>query len=183
MLLVQHVKLYWDKKYRGAPYSTSRNRLPKAYGLPKAFFDYNPLGYPMHYIYLQQDEGGIHEKISRVDTLTEYENVQVGATEILRHGDDYEVRYRYDFHQAIPKRQKYDPKDCIYKPLNELAMHLKQNEYGRVICNGRFSSYDGNWSYNLDIINIFNSPADIVPLDVFIANEPDKLYKQIEFLR
>jgi len=183
MLVVQHIKLYWDKKFRGAPHSTSRNRLPKAYELPKSFFDYNPIGYPTHYIYLQQNENGIDEKINCVNTLSEYENVRIGAIEILRHDDNYEVRYRYDFHFAIPTRQKYDPKDSVYKPLNEFAMTLKQNEYGRIIYNGRFSSYDSFWYYNLDIINVLNSPTDKTPLNIFIASEPDKLYKQIEFLK
>ena len=182
MLLIQHINLHWDKKCRGAPYSTSRNRLQKAYELPLSFFDYNPIGYHMQYIFLQQTKDGIQEKINRVDTLTEYDNLQVGATEIINQGHNYEVRYRYDLHQAIPARQKYDPQISLYKPLNERAMNLKQGEYGRVIYNGRFSSYDSYWYYHLDIINIFNSPSDKTQHDVFIANEPDKIFKQVKFL-
>jgi len=183
MLLLQHIQLSWDKGCRGAPYSASRNRLPKAYELSKTFFDRSSLGYPAHYIYLQQNEDGINEKINRIYTLTEYENVRVGATEILNQSDYYEVRYRYDFHSAIPSRQKYDPHDCIYKPLNELAMNLKPNEYGRIIYNGRFSSRDSYWYYILEIVNIFNSPANKTPLNIFTKNEPDIIYEQIEFLK
>lgn len=184
MLLIQHIKLYWNKECRGAPYSTFRNQMPKAYNLPKDFFKYNPLGYPSHYIYFVQEKGGLKEEINRIDTLTEYENIRMGAVEIIKRESGHELRYRYDFHRAIPERHKYDPKTCLYKPLNEIALSLFSNEYGRIIHNGRHVDYDtGDWYYNIDIINIINVTGNKIPLDIFSKKEPDKPYNQIAVLR
>ncbi|MFB6363493.1 hypothetical protein ACFCP7_05435 [Paenibacillus elgii] len=181
MLLTQHIKVHWNKKFRGAPYTTVRNEMPKAYDLPKGFFDYNPVGYPAHYVYLYQTETGLTEKINRKDTMTKYENVRIGAIEMIRQGDCYELRYRYDFHRAAPERHKYDLKTSMYVELNEFALALEPNEYGRITYNGRYSS--DNWYYNLDIINVINLSEEKTSLDIFKSKEPTKFYNQIAFLR
>jgi hypothetical protein len=185
MLLIQHIKLHWNKDCRGAPHSVTRSQMPKSHELPQTFFDYNPLGYPSHYMYLIQRKNGLDKKINRIDTLTDHENERIGATEILKQGINYEIRYRYDFHgYAIPERHKYDPHECVYKPLNESAMVLKENEYGRIIYNGRYRDYDtGQWYYEMDIVNVIYISKDKVSLNIFTDNEPDRTYKQIAFLR
>jgi len=129
--------------------------MPKAYNLPIIFFDYNPLGYPAHYVYLVQTQAGVTEKMNRKDTMTEYDNIRIGAMEIIRQDDGYELTYRYDFHRAAPERYKYDFQTGTYAGLNEFALASGPNEYGRIIYNGRYSDYDtGNWYYNIDIINV-----------------------------
>ncbi len=183
MLLIQHLKVHWSKAYRGAPYSTVRSQMSKSVHLPKEFFDYNPLGYPSHYVYLEQTKTGLLEKINRIDTLTEFENIRSSAVEMTRKDDWYELRYRYDYHRALPERRKYNPEISMYVELNEIAMCLKPNEYGRITYNGRYTDFDtGEWGYNLDIINIINSPTEKTPLDIYILREPDKTYNQIAIL-
>lgn len=184
MLLTQHIKVHWDKGLRGAPYSTARNQMPKAYDLPRGFFDDNPVGYPAHYVYLVQAQSGFSERMNRKDTMTEYENIRIGAMEMIHQGDAYELRYRYDLHRAIPARNKYDPQISMYVGLDEVAMTLGPHEYGRIIYNGRYTDYDtGSWYYNIDIMNIINLSEEKTPLHIFTSKEPDKSYHQIAFLR
>ena len=191
MLLTQYITLYWDKDCRGAPYSTIRNRMPKAYELPKAFLDYNPsLGYNTHFISLRQNKNGLDQRANQKESLPKHGNVQIGAMEILKQNDDYEIRYRYDWdksslggHKANPGRHKYDPQTCMYKPLNVSAMTLRQNEYGRIIYNGRYVDYNNRTChYEMAIINVINSSNNKMLLNAFMVNEPDKTYEQIAFL-
>lgn len=182
MLLIQHIKIYWDKSCRGAPYAIDRSHISKGYQLPKTFYYNTAIGYPLHYLYLQQDKDGFKEVINRTERITDFDNVRVGALEIITESDSYKVNYRYDFHRAIPERLKYSNEISMYTPLNETAFTLAQGEYGRVIYNGRYTDFDcGIWYYNLDIINIKNitEPSN---LDVFINEEPQKEYKQMAYL-
>lgn len=182
MILIQHVKLYWCKECRGAPYSTIRNKMPKAFNLPKSFFDYNPIGYPSHYVFMIQNKDGIHENINKKYIISEYENIRVGAIEIIKLDNRYVFRYKYDFHRAIPQMHKYNPKISMYVDLEEFAFELLDNEYGQIIYNGRFVDYDtGEWYYNLDILNFVPVDFKKTSLDIF-NSKPDKIYKKINIL-
>lgn len=184
MLLTQHIKIYWDKECRGAPYSTIRNQIDKAYSLPKGFFDYNPHGLPSHYMYLIQSKSGFEKRFDRVDTISENKGIRIDAVQILNEIADCEVRYRYCWHRgAIPARKQFDYENGGDVDLDELAMTLKPNEYGRIIYNARYTDFDsGAWYYGLDIINIINNTEQDASLDRFIKNSPDKIYKQIAVL-
>ena len=184
MLLIQHINLLWDKECRGAPYSSLRNNMARAYDLPKTFFNYNPLGFPSHYIFLRQEKRGLSEQINRVDTIAKNSNIRIGAIEILQQTNCYELQYRYDFHRAIPERHKYNPKTSMYEPLKETAMELQCGEYGRIIYNGRYVDIDtGYWYYVMNIINIICTTENRSSLKIFIEREPGKAYNQIAMLR
>lgn len=184
MLLTQHIKIYWDKECRGAPYSTIRNQIEKAYSLPKSFFDYHPRAIPSHYIYLIQSKSGFEKLFDRVDTISENKEIRIDAVQILNENADWAVRYRYCWHRgAIPARKRFDYENGGDIDLDELAMTLKPNEYGRIIYNARYTDFDsGDWYYGFDIINIFNNMDKEAPLDLFVKNMPDKIYKQVAVL-
>ncbi|MGL5436907.1 MAG: hypothetical protein ACRDBO_16170 [Lachnospiraceae bacterium] len=183
MLLLQHINLYWDKVCRGAPYSTERNQMVMAYELPKKFYDYYSVGFPTHYVSFMQTKDGIGESNNRIIICTKYDEIRYGALELYLEGSDYRVNYRYDFHRgAIPERHKYDVGISRYIALNETAMVLAPDEYGRLIYNGRFKDYDmGSWYYQLDIVNIINVTEDFSPR-IFLEQEPVKEYRQIAHL-
>jgi len=183
MPLIQHIQLEWEKPCRGAPYSGTRNKMDKCYILPKIFYAYNPIGYPAHYIYFHQTVNGIQEVSNRILRLSEINNIRVGALELIKENMNYQIRYRYDYlTHAKPVRGSYD-KSGTYVYLNETAMILKPNEYGRITYNGRYVDIDfGFWYYLFDIINVINT-CEQMPLDIFTYRTPDKCYDQIAFLK
>jgi hypothetical protein len=181
-LLIQHIKIEWSKICRGAPYSTARSQMLKSYFLPKDFLEYNSpnfTDFPFHYINFSQSKEGFKEKFNRIDTISEHGRIRIGAVEAIKNENFYDVRYRADFHVGgKPIRCKMN------QLLNETAVHLFLNEYGRIIYNARYTDFDtGNWWYELDVINLLYICNDRVLLDVFSAREPDKTYKQIAVLR
>ncbi|WP_088833776.1 hypothetical protein [Paenibacillus tyrfis] len=182
MLLIQHIKIYWNKSHRGTPYATDRARMPQAYPLPANFFDEHPRGYPIHLVYLEQQQDGLRERRNDIQTLKKYNPLRVGAIEaITQEEDHYEIRYRYDGHRgANPARTRYDVHTNTNIPLNERAMILQPGECGRICYNGRYTDYDtGEWYYNLDIINLIHLGDQPKSLRPFTKKPPDKTYQQM----
>ena len=188
MLLVQKIKVSWNKECRGGEGAIQRSKMNQAAMLPKNFFEYVSFGRPYHYLYLSQDREGFHTKMERKDILKEKKDTMrflCEPVEILQENDDeYRVNYRYDLHyRAIPPRYQYDSTGTPM-PLNEEAFTLHIGEYGRVVCNGRFVDIDlGWWWYEMEIVNIRVMPKDSMHLDCFLSEEPKYIYKQIAFLR
>lgn len=70
-------------------------------------------------------------------------------------------------------------RDC----LNETAFILEENQYGRILWNERKTDCDtGEWYYWLHIYNIISSPDEIPQKNIFVENEPDFVYRQMELL-
>ncbi len=193
MLLIQQLYIEWGKECRGAPYSTLRNNRQHAYMLPKNFFDYNPIGYPSHIYSLHQTKKGFSELVNRIYTRTKYEKVTLDCVEILKDENSYDIYVKYNPHMGNPVRTNKcrktktdfstDHDNSIYGMLNELAMTLEINKYGRIRYNGRLTDYDtGSWYYAEEIINIINTVNEKENLDIFLKKQPDKMYEQIAIL-
>lgn len=155
------------------------------------FLKHSLTEYLLHYIYIQQNKTGFSEKINcrdiiktnRKDTFEEG-NIKIGAIEIHRNLENYDLRYRYDWHRAIPTRRRFDYQRGGYVELVENAMTLMPDEYGRIIYNGRYTDFDtGGWYYNLDIVNSINLPNHKdIPSDIFSKREPNITYNQLAIL-
>jgi hypothetical protein len=183
MLIVQHTKIAWDKKSRGAPYAARRAQIAKAFALPYASTKINQTENVLHYLYFVQLDAEIFERINSTDILNMNSEgrFKVGALEISEDGENYHVTYRYDWHNAMPVRNGFDYNRGGRVALIERAMTLPPDTYGRVLYNGRYvDSCTGEWYYNLDIINIINNKE--ASSTVFIEREPEIIYRQTAVL-
>ena len=186
-LLVQQIRLQWDKDCRGGNAAAQRNQYPKAMRLPKDFFSsYYPLRLSAHFVFILQKPDGFHiqKEYHRLMPWEADGTMQLQPFELIQQECGIQVRYRYDWHTgAIPGRYTYD-KTGQKLPLNELALDLMPGEYGRAICNGRFRDWDtGIWYYALDILNVMPLSEPVTSLECFVDREPNQVYKQIARLR
>jgi len=155
--------------------------MAKSYILPKDFFkckNDNPLFYPEHIIRTIETSGSIC-------TSPKSDRIKLNAVEVIKHDDYYEVRYRFDFlRNAVPQRNKYNTQFHVHEPLNEMAFQLFRNEYGRIIHNAKYYPYygEGNYRYEMSIINLLYLENDIAPLDILVERTPDKIYEQMAML-
>lgn len=188
MLLVQKIKVSWNKESRGGEGAIQRSKMKQAAMLPKNFFEYVSFGQPYHFLYLSQDKQGFHTTTEGKYILKEKKDPMrflCDPIEIVQENNDkYRVNYRYDLHYgAIPPRYQYNSTGTL-TPLNEEAFTLHMGEYGQAICNGRFVDIDlGWWGYEMEIVNIRIMPKDSAHLDCFLSEEPTYIYKQMAFLR
>lgn len=183
ILLIQDINLQWDKECRGGVGAVLRNHYPKAARLPEDFFSYYPFGLPVHYMSLVQKTDGINvrKECRNLKKQRNDDTIRLHPFELSVKDGKTAVYYRFDLHHgAHPERHKFDPTVSRYVPLHEIAFKLEQGDYGRAICNGRFVDWDtGNWWYEMDILNIMLLSDPVVPLDCFLAREPNKIYQQI----
>lgn len=188
MLVFQEIQLTWDKKERAAKSANARNQFCMAYPLPKMDIYDNVMlhrqyfwqrgdqfindVYPRKNIYCYSCIEKLHlTKISISQKEKEYE--------FCFHGDcttPYIRGHNKDYHNI---QSRYYGKDC----LNEVAFTLKQNQYGRIIWNQRYTEFfdTGEWYYKLHIYNFY--VTDKAPQsDIFICNTPDFVYKKMSAL-
>lgn len=178
ILIIQTIRLYWNKKVRGAPYSSIRNQWQKAYPLPSNFFEFFGDGNLEHEIYLEQNQSGIIKIESRRKIRKQEKNIQISGIKVLKKQNQYEVIYCSNLQGGNPIRKKYDKQKHSYIALNETAMNLEENEYGRIIYNGRYTTWDEMY-YRMDVINLIYIKKKDGSCDIFQVREPDKIYKQI----
>ncbi len=185
-LLIQHINFHWDKSCRGGAGAVLRSHYPKAAVLPEEYFSYYSVGVPVHYKGLLQKTDGIHilKDCRDIKKPRNDNTIRSDPFEISFKNNKAEVYYRYDLHHgALPERKKYDPAVSSYIPLCELAFELEQGDYGRAVCNGRFTDWDtGSWWYETDILNIMLISDSALSPDIFLVNEPNKNYSQTAML-
>lgn len=181
MILIQYISLMWEKDCRGGIGAIERSKFPQAIKLPLNFFEYISFGKPVHWVGIHQKRDGFHYRINRrrIEEFDTKNSLRLGAIELIPKGNNCEIRYRYDWHRAIPERYKYT-KEGTRLPLNELAFELCLGDYGRTVYNGRYVDIDtGTWYYKMDIVNVMISQENDVPLDCFLVNAPTHYYRQI----
>jgi len=177
-MIIQSISLTWDKKTRGAPYSTLRNRYNKSFGIPVSMIhDNSQLTFPVHKIELIQNENGIELKNNKVEYVESSLNSwKLGCIEIQRYDDDCFVYYNYSDDCGKPIR--YDTRNHY---LSEKAFELSKNEYGRISYNGRgIHPHTGEWIYRLHILNVYNSSC--TDKELLNKKRPMKEYKQLAVL-
>lgn len=184
MIIIQHILLQWQKDCRGGKGAVQRSRYPLAAKLPRDFFVDIPSGSPIHWRRVEQKTDGFHIRMDRrgLEVFDARHSLRLSPMELISNADGgCLLRYRYDWHKgAVPPRQVYDPKTSQYRPLSEQAFVLREGDYGRALCNGRFVDRDtGSWWYELSITNVLVLRQANVPLDCFLTAKPTHLYRQI----
>jgi hypothetical protein len=184
MLVMQHIKIAWNKECRGAPYAEYRSHMTKALSLPKAIISHRLSGYPSHYCYIVQSKDGFAERINRFQEIPIESDFKLDALEIIKDSNNFSIKYKYAYHRrAIPPRRMFNIEHGGECDLIEAAMELFPDEYGRIIYNGRLVNFDtGEWYYNLDVVNIINLYQKELSISIFNNNEPNKTYNQIAVL-
>lgn len=182
-ILLQFITLRWEKDVRGAPFSTARNDMEKAFRLPDMLFSYDTsYGLPYHRMLILQNKNGF-EKIQDKSVILKptAKNFKLGCVlidskEPESENSEYDVTFTY-----FPECGKPIRYDKRYQPLTERAFGLTSNEYGRVVYNGRHIYHDtGEWYYELNILNMLLTEQK--DPNVLIDQEPLNVYNQIEIL-
>ncbi len=189
MLLIQEIKLTWDKMERNAKSANARNQFPFAYTLPQTNTYDNVM---LHIQYFRQHNTQFLNSYqprrqiycySSIEKLHLLKNISIvpyeNEYEICFCGDGYSWPYMRGHNKDYYNiKSQYYGKDC----LNEVAFTLKQHQYGRIIWNGRMVEFDtGEWYYNIYVYNFY--VADKMPQnDIFISHTPDFVYKKMSML-
>jgi hypothetical protein len=177
-VIIQSITILWNKKVRGAPYSTLRNRFSKSFSIPDKLINYiGSTTIPFQEILVIQNENGFNIKGNKVESLDSHLNDwKIASTEIQSKHGELHVYFKYS--DSCGKPVRYDSR---YHYLSEKAFILQSNEYGRITYNGRLVHNDtGEWIYQIMILNIYNGHSD--DIEILTKKSPLKDYKQIEML-
>lgn len=131
-------------------------------------------------------------KRNRLQSFSRVDDLNLTNLSIYPVPEGFSVSFFYDEHRSgMPYRRGHnqgfhDPSSPLYCKdcLNETAFVLSPGQYGRIIWNERRTDYDDQtWYYQLHIRNLFYVPLDQnIKKDIFIAVQPDFVYKQIAVL-
>lgn len=177
-MIIQSITILWDKKVRGAPYSTLRNRFSKSFSIPDELINYiGSTTFPFQEILIIQNEKEFEIKSNKVEYLDSHLNDWKIASTVIQNKDD-ELQVYFKYNNSCGKPVRYDSR---YHYLSENAFILQSSEYGRITYNGRLVHNDtGDWIYQLKILNIYNGHSD--DNEILTKKSPLKDYKQIEVL-
>lgn len=185
MLIVQSIKLTWDKMERGAKSANARKQFPLAYPLPQTD-TYNNVMLHTQY-FRQHNTAFLNQSIRKIYCYSSTEKLHLHNAVICQNEDEYEISFFYHYgfpHRRGHNKNYHNVESCYYGQdrLNEIAFTLKQYQYGRMIWNSRNIEYDtGNWNYNIYVYNFY--VTDKMPeSDIFVSHTPDFEYKQMAML-
>jgi hypothetical protein len=179
-IYIQSIITSWDKEYRGGEKAAIRNGIPDSFELPIDVF-----------VRPNEDKVFIHEVRSfwYNDFMTTGKVYPIESSEVKLQGvliktskENIQVYFKYSVHDCgKPYRSRYDNTGTLTM-LEEKAFTLNKNEYGRVVFNGRYTDLDsGNWWYEKKVYNIID--LDKAKKDIFIRNNPLKVYEQMAVLK
>jgi hypothetical protein len=174
-VIIQVITLSWSKVVRGAPFSTLRNRYNYSFPLLDLMLTKDSR-IPIQEINLTQNTNGIEVKSNRVNYIDSDQIIwMIGCIEIEKIDDTLIVQFKYSDICGKPKRF-----DSRYNYMTEKAFELQRNEYGRISYNGRHVRSTGEWIYQNQTINIYNTLAK--DKGIFTKVKPMKEYKQMAVL-
>lgn len=193
LLLIQNINLCWSKNERGTDHAKVRRQFPQAYLLEKNM----PVGnVVVHCLHFRQSGENLIDPILengryRVELYSSVEEVNLANLSIVPCSCGFEVSFYYDERRSgRPFRRGHNkdynnPQSPLYRKdcLNETAFVLKPYQYGRILWNERTIDWDtGEWYYYIRIYNILFLPDGISRADIFVADKPDFIYKQMAAL-
>lgn len=193
MILIQNINLCWSKDERGTDQAKARQQFSPAYPLEENMPAGNVVVHCLHF-YQKGEEltaSTLKNRQYRVQVYQSAEEVNLPNLSIKPCPCGLEVSYYYDERQRGKPFRRGHNKDYnnlqspLYRRdcLNETAFVLAPGQYGRIQWNERKTDWDtGEWYYWMHIYNILLLPDGISKADVFTADEPDYLYRQMAVL-
>lgn len=179
-IIIQSVTVHWNKDYRGGVGAAERNAVPESFELPLEVFAFSPSkSIIVHEVRCySSDNFKIREKIYSVESS----EIKVKGTIIKREKELLQVYFKYsDYDCGKPYRSKYNETGTLM-PLEEKAFDLHEDEYGRIIFNGRYTDIDnGNWWYEKKVRNIIRTNKK--DKDIFVKSNISKKYEQLAILK
>lgn len=180
-IIIQTVTVSWNKNYRGGENANIRNSTPEAFELPLEAFLNTERKIPVHQVRYSHYNNYIEPTTNNV-YLIDSSKIKLKGTYIKMHDDYSEVFFCYSSHDCgKPYRSRHDETGTLI-PLEEKAFDLFNNEYGRIVFNGRYTDFDtGNWWYEKKVHNIIL--LEKYNKDVFVKNVISKEYSQLASLK
>lgn len=156
-VVVQHIRVLWTKRSRGAPFSIIRNAVPRALLVTPIQAEYVYQTHSFH----EGDRAFVQGAHGREESET------VPRRErflVLGHEEDGElvVGLGWDISAGAPPRRG-----------NHKAIRISVGESARLTINGRHTSYSGQY-YSQDTFNV--ALVSMIHEDVFTATGPDYVY-------
>ncbi|MBR1527806.1 MAG: hypothetical protein IJ642_00720 [Oscillospiraceae bacterium] len=68
-------------------------------------------------------------------------------------------------------------------PFSKPVFTLAKNQYGRIIYNERYVTYDSEWYYTRTILNFLHADSSAYKTKLFFRKEPDFLFQDLKWLR
>lgn len=156
MILVQCIVTEWTKASRGAPRAAKRNAVPEALPFATTGFDdkfFTVVQQLVKYIEYNNFEESIEYSTPEIEIVNHVKSVLYSVVE-----DELSISIH-----------KVDPPNLTGK--SRKLFSLSNDQWGKVIYNGRSTHCDGEWKYEKVVVNIgsFMHPP---PEDVFISSAP-----------
>ena len=132
----------------------------------------------------------LQREMDRVQLLVypDYTHLNLANLTFRPAGEGWEVGFWWDERRSgLPLRRGHNrdfhnPDSPLYCKdlLNETAFVLAPGQVGRLIWNERRQTCDDvTWYYQLHACSIVPLPGGVIPPDVFLAREPDFIYRQL----
>lgn len=153
MLVVQVVEILWSKETRGAPLSSIRAKLPRAF-----LIDAPIAPYVFQHIRMEEWEE-FNPCVVETRTKTAVPRIEGGLAMQSGEADSFHLGLIGNPSGGKPNRY----------PVNR-ALTLSYGESARLIVNGRHTSYSGQW-YSEYVYNVM-SGSELVP-NRFLSRKPD----------
>jgi hypothetical protein len=179
-IIIQSITVAWNKDYRGGKEAEIRNAVPDSYPLPlEACVHSDSNNIIIHEVKrYHHNDFQISDNVQCINASNH--KVKGGYLKI---GEEYlEVYFKYSYYDCgKPFLNKYDETGTLI-PLEEKAFILLDDEYGKVVFNGKYTDIDnGNWWYEKKVHNIIRTSK--IHKDVFLRNEVIKSYKKLSILQ
>lgn len=179
-VIIQSITIYWGKGHRGGLDAAKRNSIHESFELPiNACINLADNSIIVHEIRCNSyDNFEIRENVYAVESP----EIKIKGSLVKIGKEVVQVYFKYsDYDCGKPYRSNHDEMGTLI-PLEEKAFDLHDNEYGRIVFNGRYTDmYNSSWWYEKKVHNIIRTTKN--EKDIFIKNNVLKKYEQLEILR
>lgn len=166
MLVLQRLMTEWTKRSRGGSGAAVRNAVPQSLLLPPLAVKGDTVVHEARF--LENDSFRCRDELKEVDLGVSW---QLGAMTLFRQCDQVVVKFAYMMATTgAPERLSHE------------AFTLQPGEWGRLLYNGRFSSWDdGEWWYRKDVFNV--AYAESLDRRIFLDTTPNYTVSEMARLR
>jgi hypothetical protein len=181
-ILVQVIHVTWDKSGRGGVAAENRNRIPKAFALPKAL-SAEPgrllLVHTSRWGHANDFQGEISSAAQILDAADGY---QFRCATIRTVAEGAELQWVWNEWGGSPPRQFTDADGNSVSTTHRAI--ARENEWVRAQWNGRFTCIDtGTWWYEQVTVSVGVCRSLDPPRDLFLRSCPADDYFQMAILR
>lgn len=174
MLVIQEIIIEWCKSEQIFKELDFWKKIPLAFLLPainSKVIDYGCMHQRFYMCNLNRytDSGTVDFKKFNNEAV-------IGCAFFRQKNNALDVFYKYDEKSGGAPRQHFRDQTGTWIPVAKKAFVLHENQWGRLIYNGRFSMED-EWLYRKTFVNV--AWGCFLKEDIFIGSEPFVVYENL----